>query len=424
MKIMFVSPSYPKRVKEYLILPNLEMTIASSLLKEKGHNVVLVDMKIDDLSINEALERIKESNPDFLCFDDIPETHCITKQIISEIESINELCCKICLMGELPSFVPEMMLERNPRLDFCLRFDDDYALLNVVEAIQNNLELREIANIAYRENGNIVVNEKKFLSYQLDSLPMPDRNLYDISKYLARDSETIVRSSRGCPGNCLFCIKTKMQRFRVFSIRRFCDEIQELQNFGFKSFFFSDDTFAFSMDRLYEFEKELKKRNMNVTWTSNIRIKDITDEKLALMKKLGAYRVFVGIESVNEKTQQVINKKLVINEIKEKIALIKKNGLQFHASFILGNPGDTEEDLENISTFVKQIQPDIVTFNLIKVYPGLDLYSDPEKYGIVLEDKFWFEDDKWSSSVVACTKELSCEQLDKWSKKLLWEFIV
>ena len=97
--------------------------------------------------------------------------------------------------------------------------------------------------------------------------------------------------------------------------------------------------------------------------------------------------------------------------------------MQFHASFILGNPGDTESDLEATIKFVNEINPDIVTFNLIKIYPGLDLYNNPNKYGMVLNDKFWFEKDEWSYKVVMGTKNLPPEKLEIWSRKLLFEFI-
>ena len=214
-----------------------------------------------------------------------------------------------------------------------------------------------------------------------------------------------------------------MEEFRTFSMKRFCDEIEQMQNIGFKTFFFSDDTFAFSMKRLMEFKKELEKRNIKVKWTSNIRIKDITEEKIKLMKELGAYRVFVGIETINNDVSKIIGKSLQKEEILEKIKILKDNSMQFHASFILGNPEDTEEDLENTIKFVKKIDPNIVTFNLIKIYPGLNLYKNPEKYGMIIQDKFWFETDEWTKKVVMGTKKLPPERLEYWSRKMLFEFI-
>ena len=98
--------------------------------------------------------------------------------------------------------------------------------------------------------------------------------------------------------------------------------------------------------------------------------------------------------------------------------------MQFHASFILGNPNDTEEDLQEILEFVKRIKPDLVTFNLLQVYPGLEIYRKPEQYGIIMEDPFWFEKDEWTRDVVMGTKHLPPQVLKKWSKKMLYEYII
>ena len=206
-------------------------------------------------------------------------------------------------------------------------------------------------------------------------------------------------------------------------MRRFCDEIEVLLSYGFKTFFFSDDTFAFSDDRLNEFADEIRRRKLKLRWTSNIRIKDINEYKIALMKELGAYRVFVGIETANSATSKTIGKNLFYDEIIEKTEILHKYNMEFHASFILGNPGDTEEDIRETINLVKKIQPTLVTFNLIKIYPGLDLYSNPDKYGIILDDEFWYEKDSWSKKVVASTVDLSAEALEKWSKRCLFEFI-
>lgn len=421
MNVLIVAPNFPNRIKEYLVLPSLELCIIAQILKNNHHNIKMIDMKINNYSVDDLDEILPKQIPDIVLIDDIPETHCNSKKIIHLLRNKYGKKTKIGIRGELISFEPEMIMNRNRELDFGLRYDDDYSLLNYINNIDNPTSVN---NIVYRDSNNkIIVTNRQINQYDLDSLPMPYRELYDIDKYLKRDSETIVKSSRGCPGNCLFCIKTKMEKFRVFSMKRFCDEIEQMQKFGFKTFFFSDDTFAFSMIRLMEFKKELNKRNMKVKWTSNIRIKDISEEKIKLMKELGAYRVFVGIETINNDVSKIIGKSLKKEEIMSKIKILKDNDMQFHASFILGNPSDTEEDLKNTIDFVKEIDPNIVTFNLIKIYPGLALYNEPEKYKMIIGDKYWFEKDEWTNKVVMGTENLPPERLEYWSRKMLFEFI-
>ena len=297
MKVLAIAPNFPNHVSEYLVLPSLELCLISSILKNNGHSISLIDMKINGYIIDNLKELLPNDAPDIVLLDDIPETHCNSKKIIKLVRTKYGKKVKIGIRGELISFKPEMIMERNEELDFGLRYDDDYSLLNYINTNNDIEKLKKTKNIVFRYENKIYITEREYNKYELDSLPMPDRKLYEIDKYLKRDSETIVKSSRGCPGNCLFCIKTRMEKFRIFSMKRFCDEIEEMLNYGFKSFFFSDDTFAFSDIRLNEFKKEILKRNLRFEWTSNIRIKDITEEKIKIMKELGAYRVFVGIET-------------------------------------------------------------------------------------------------------------------------------
>lgn len=423
MKILFVVPCYPKRIREYLILPSIELCIMSSVLKQRGHEISLLDMQINDYKIDDIESLLRRYDPDLLCVEDGLQVHCNSRKVLQAARKVYGDEIPLCIRGEIPSFVPQTTMERNPELDIILRYETDDTLLRVIDAMEGNLSLADIPDIAYRSRDGIVVTRRRETPLDLTKLPKADRRLYDIEKYLRRDSETIAKSSRGCVGSCAFCTKTRFESYRQFPMFYFCDEIAELQSLGFRTFFFSDNIFAVTMDRLRDFQRELERRDLQVSWTSNIRIKDITDEKIALMKKLGAYRVFIGIETINESSSSLIHKNLRRQEILDKIEILHRHQMEFHASFILGSPGDTEADLQETIGFVHEIRPTLVTFNLLKVFPGLPIYDDPEAYGIVMPDKYWYESDEWAGKVVMGTHTLPPEKLEKWSKKMLFSFV-
>lgn len=423
MKVLFILPNLPEKINNYLKLPSLEMAAMSYVLKKQEIQCEMIDMLINNMSLEEFEKELqRKRDVGLICIESTASNHCIATKIIKICKRIF-INTPVALSGELASFLPKEMLERNFCLDYCLRFDSEKTILNLIKEIKNGKkEFFSINNLAYREKEKIIVTSIT-PKEELQVIEGYDRELYDLEKYLLRDSETIVRSSRGCPGNCHFCVKTKMAKFRIFPISQFCDEIQFLLNKGFRSFFFADDTFAFSDQRLDEFYEEVKKRDMHFSWTSNIRIVDINEEKIRKMKEIGAYRVFVGIETINAKSSKIINKNINEEEIMKKIDILKKYNLEFHASFIVGSPGDTEEDLMETEKFLEKLNPTLVTFNQLKLFPGTDIYINPEKYNIICEDMFWFEKDDWAYFPVVGTKELPPDKIYTWSNRLLRKFI-
>lgn len=420
MRILAVYPPYPGKMNNYLKLPSIELCILSKILSDYGYDMDLFDMRIDSLGIDDFINKIQKERYDVIYFEDCCETFCETIKLINASKEFDSNILTV-LHSDISSLKPMIFMKRYSNIDFIVRYDDDYAFLNVVNEVIKNHNYHRIPNIAYRENCQIHITKVLRDYYDINDLPMPNRELYDLDKYLKNDSETIVKSSRGCIGRCEFCIKTKIENLKLFSIKRFCDEIEFLVNKGFKSFFFSDDTFAFSIKRLREFKNELESRKLSIKWTSNLRIKDISDELIQEMKSIGAYRVFIGIETINDESSKMVNKNITKEIIEEKIAILKKHNMEFHASFIIGCPGDTVEDLDRTIEFVKEINPEVVTFNTIKIYPGLDLYDNPDKYGVILRKPFWFENDEWTNEISNGTVSLGPDIILKYAKRMLFE---
>lgn len=55
--------------------------------------------------------------------------------------------------------------------------------------------------------------------------------------------------------------------------------------------------------------------------------------------------------------------------------------------------------------------------------PGTDLYNNPEKYGIRMTNKYWFESDEWTRHSICSTSTLSSEEIDLWKLKLMKSFM-
>lgn len=417
LDVLFIHPRNFDKSQRYLKLPSLEICQIAGVLKEAGYSYELIDLNINNIDISDSKKYIEVFDPKLVLIYGTENNHI-------NLLKLAKICKKkfpdrlIGVNGSIVTFITEHILQ-NSFIDFVIRNTGENVLRDILANDCDTNKMTNIPNLSYKIDDHIYENNSQYL--QLESLPMSDRVVYDLEKYKIHAPEAIVRSSWGCPSNCAFCNKTVFSKFRLYSMERFFQEIDVLLQHGFKSFFFSDDTFAFSLSRLKEFCNLYQKGNYSFKWTSNLRISDITDELIKLMKKNGAYRVFVGIETVSSKSNKMTNKIQNITNIEEKINILKSNNIEFHASFIVGNPGDSKEDIQNTIDFVKKIQPTLATFNRLKLFPGTDIFNNPEKYHLKVKDKYWFENPDWINEQMVCTDLLSYKDIEIYSRKMLIE---
>ena len=87
------------------------------------------------------------------------------------------------------------------------------ALLDRVDAATaDSDELENEPGIAFRRNGEVVVNQPRPPIENLDELPFPARDLIDLNRYLEEWDDTngysslTIATSRGCPYQCSWCV--------------------------------------------------------------------------------------------------------------------------------------------------------------------------------------------------------------------------
>ena len=117
------------------------------------------------------------------------------------------------------------------------------------------------------------------------------------------------------------------------------------------------------------------------------RIDYVNYEMLKLMKKAGCHQIGYGVESANENILKNIKKFTDIETIKKIINFTKKAGITVRAMFVLGNPGETKQTLEDILNFCFEMEPDIVLFNIATPFPGTEMFNWAKNNGYLLCQK-------------------------------------
>lgn len=419
-KVLFINPQTPYNDLG-LVHPPLGIGYMSAVLKKNGHEVECIDMPINRIYIPEMKKMVDELKPDIIgitsvthIFADACEAAIACKEVYPNIP--------VVFGGVHVTFTPKETLSRHPYIDYVLLYECEFTFLKLVEKLSRGEDISNISGLAYRVEGGIRVNPPE-TSWDRNLVPIPDRSIFNMQRYLRNDIETTIVTSWSCPARCVFCSTVRMGRtLRYRNVNNVIEEMKLLERMGFKSLFISDDTFTSNRERVYEICDAIIKEGIDLQWTCNMRASETNLEMLKKMKEANCYRVFTGFESLNREALKKMKKGATPNTFWRHADNLDKVGIELHASFIIGAPGEDEETvLENLE-IIKQINPRIVTFNNIVVYPGTPIAEKPDEYGIVIEDPFWYEKKNWINECEIGTTLIPPKKIKELLHKCHYEF--
>jgi radical SAM superfamily enzyme YgiQ (UPF0313 family) len=401
----------------------------STHLKAAGHEVFHVDLPFLGNDAQAMVAFLDDFRPDLVGITSVAQSYCQALELAA-IAKRSRFAPPVVFGGPHVSFIAEECLRRHPSVDYVLLFDAETSIVDLCSALDqargdpDPAVLRRVSGLCFRGcGGELVTTPPAPPVMELDGLGRPDRSLFDLGPYLDYDYETVVMTARGCPSRCTFCSTTIAGRkARWNGPIHVCDELEEVMSYGFKSIFFGDDTFSGEPQRAIAICKEMIDRDLRIPWTSNMRAQDARPPVLEAMAEAGAYRVFMGFESIQKDTLRLVKKGATPERMVEKARLVKEAGLELHASFIVGAPGDTDETLSATLDYIRLLDPTVATFNVMEPRPGTDVFSNPDRYGITIPDRYWYESSSWLDLPVCRNGALSQEQIRWWVDQCYWEF--
>jgi len=426
MKVLFVNPHYPHDPYTLLLHPPLCYAYMAQHLKAAGHEVLHVDLPFLGNDPNTLAAFIDDFRPDLVGVTSVAQSYCQALELARLVKQTQH-APPVVFGGPHVTFIAGECLDRHPSVDYVLLFDAERSIVDLVEALASGggaEHLRRVPGLCFRDiDGNRQTTAPTAPAMDLDQLGRPDRSIFDLQPYLAYDYETVVMTARGCPSHCTFCSTTVAGRkARWNTPAHVCGELEEVTGYGFRSVFFGDDTFSGDPKRAIAICDEITARGIKLPWTSNMRAQDARPSVLDAMREAGAYRVFMGFESIQKTTLRLVKKGATPERMIEKAQLVKAAGLELHASFIVGAPGDTDETLAATLDYITLLNPTVATFNVMEPRPGTDVYHNPQRYGITIPDPYWYESSSWLDLPVCHNEDLNQEQIRDWVDRCYLEF--
>lgn len=373
--------------------PPLGLAYIAAVLRENGHIVQILDrdyiMRRNNFDFDKTdkvtFEFINKFGSELVGFSattpNVSDVRIFSQKLKKKKPALRTVIGGPHCIGE-----PVLTLEMCDGIDILARGEGEMAMLEIA----NGSDLDKIGGLTYRTmDGKIFSNPDRQLIESLDDLPYPARDLLDMdfytrpSRFISRNLSlrtTHIFTARGCPYNCNYCAGPLMGRRKVryHSPQRVVGEIEELiHKYSIEAVYFAEDMFlsnkkrAMDMCRLFV-DRGIHKR---IVWMAQLSTIVADEELLLAMKKSGCVHVEYGFESGSQRVLELMNKMTNIAKNIDTAYLTRKVGLRFQGNFIVGYPGEKEDDFNQTVGFIKKVKPNNVSLNLFMPLPGTEIYK-------------------------------------------------
>ncbi len=291
---------------------------------------------------------------------------------------------RVVMGGPHPCFVADEVL-RSGTVDFVLKGEGEAAFPMLLEALAAGGGFGEIPGLIMLRDGEVSAGPPPERIRDVDSLPLPARHLLDMGKYSAArmGSRSVmpVHTSRGCPSACRFCSSSNFDgtRWRARSAESILDEIVHLRDrYGARAIAFMDDNFTLSPARIEALAEGVLRMGIDIHWWFFSRVDSVVrnPDVFTLLSRAGARSVFIGVESAATRTLRAFGKGIEPDAVFAAVDILRTRGFEILASYILGAPHETREDLRATIRLACELDTDTAQFTILTPYPGTPLFED------------------------------------------------
>jgi len=340
----------------------------------------------------------------------------------------------IVLGGEHVTSMPEFCLATSPA-DYLVVGEGEETVLELLEALDGKRDLAGVVGLVYREGPAIRVNARRARRTEIDEIPPPDWESFDVAAYNAHGlvggmdvkATTIpILATRGCPYQCTYCSSPNMwtPRWIPRDPARVVDEIEGyMRRYGATNFPFQDLTAILDRDWIVSFCNEILRRGLEITWQlpTGTRSEAVDDEVALLLKRTGMVNMSYAPESGSERTRALIRKRMKTDSLLESIQASARAKLNIALFVVIGFPHDTSEHLAENIEFMRRVRQLGVTDMVVGYYmalPGTELFNSLYEAGRLHLDRTYFTHDLQGLALWPTTSYN--EEMGRW-KLFFWK---
>jgi len=375
--------------------PPTSLAYVAAILREKGYSIKSFDCIASEATAESFFENNKKGDPRLIVVNTSTPTIDGDMSFVRRLKGVYSLAT-VVVIGVHPSALPRECVEAGA--DIAIIGEPERSVEAIAKAIEEGKSDYIGANCVKRDVRGMIIRSGSPLERDLDTLPFPAWDLFDLSKYTMPGKEMLpkifltVTPSRGCPYRCSFCSASSYygKKLRFRSPIRVVDEIERnITDFGIRDFLIWTESFTFDADRAIAICDEIIKRRLKINWVCNSRTDAVSELLLKKMKEAGCWMISFGVESGDQDILNRAGKGATIADSERAIRTAKLVGLKTVAHTIIGLPGETPETISKTANLLNRIGVDFAQFYCAVPFPGSELYEEAKTNGWIKDGAEW-----------------------------------
>ena len=371
MKVLLIYPNLGREIIGYGDLGALAEPLALEYIgagaKLDSHDVHILDLRLHPTELESTLMTFQ---PDVIGVTGY-SMHVLRCLEICRVVKDVLPASRTVAGGHHATLLPEDFFE--PQVNFVVCGEGVHPFRQLLQQMENGRETDPIPGVWARIDGRFVSGGKP-LSYELDSIPPPDRMLtaQDRNSYFIDWMKPIalLRTTVGCPYRCSFCSLWKLQDGRYYTrdIDRVVAEIASVQE---QCIFLVDDEAFINGKRMRALAERLNSAGVNKRYFTYCRIDTLLrqPELMELWAQIGLERLFIGVEAITTNELDLYNKRLSISQIEAGLRRASEIGISVFGGFIV-NPDYTRQSFKQLTRFIEHNKVDYPSFTILTPLPG------------------------------------------------------
>jgi anaerobic magnesium-protoporphyrin IX monomethyl ester cyclase len=373
LKVLLINPPVFRVDEPWYDTPDFVRTglayLAGYLREYPDFEIKIIDSKFERLNFEQTLKIALDFKPDLvgLCaFTNEIKPAAYMAKLLKEKNS--DLLTVIG--GVHVTALPVQTLEEFPEFDIGVIGEGEVTFHELCFSLQNKKSLENINGLSLRHENEIFVTPPRERILDQNSIPFPAWDL------LPSANMYIVMSQRGCPFNCVFCMNPNGRVARKRTADNVIEELDYLiDNFNPKTFMFGDELFSVDMDRTAELLKSMIEHNIHkkIEWTGQTHVRFVDVDLFNLMRESNCSMMGMGIESGDEEKLKTLGKGTNLDMVYKAREAARIAKVPIETYFILGQPDETIESMNNTIDLAVKINPDLPIFGIMSPYPGTEI---------------------------------------------------